>query len=209
MMADQASYAPSAPDPAQAREVLAANVERWSAYHSQKENITWAAATLYVAAIAVMLGLGPVPFWSAAEPRKFWPFFVALFLTAAIGIYFISRQFYRRHVSHLLVHACSNLLAKWLVRPPAATDLEPRDLGKHGLGRETDFQLVPSAVISELQDLKRLVQERDSGMPWWRRLHDEVLTYCLLALWTVVGLAKVFLGWQTSRVWLRASGLLP
>lgn len=173
------------------------HIARFAAYHSQKENMTWAAATLYVLATAVLVGLGSAPFWRDAPWWTFWSFFVVLGLTSTVAFFFVSAQFQRRDAAHWLVQACSNLSAQWLVAGPTSADLEPLDLGKHGFGTSHDQQLFPAAVVREVARLKQEQAARKVRNAS-DRLTDRVLTLSIMAAWTVAALAKVLLAWSPS-----------
>ena len=173
-----------------ARELLHAHASRLAAYHAQKETMTWSAATLYVVAVAVLLGTGRAPFWHQAPWWKFWPFVGLLSLTAFIAFKFVSRQFERRTSAADLVHACGNVLSRWVLKNPEPDACEPVDLAGHGLAPGHAFQLMPRAVVDELEDLRRK-RGTTSARP-----HDEHLTYVLMWAWTAAGLARLLLAWR-------------
>jgi len=175
-----------------ARDLVVSYIDRFAAYHSQKETMTWSAATLYVVAVSVLLATGREPFWYRAPWWKFWPFVALLAATAYVAFAFVHRQFQRRLASHLLVHACSNVAVQWLTREPTVAECQPQSLQEHGFGAEQDYQLVPAAVTDEL---KRMA-ERKREHPQQYKYHDRRTTFILMSLWTAAALARLLSSWQ-------------
>ena len=187
-----------------ARDLLLAHITRFATYHSQKETMTWSAATLYVVAVSFLLAAGDKPFWHVAPSWKFWPFAALLGITASIAFLFVNKQFQRRLQSHLLVHACSNVAARWLTYEPTLQECEvqdlQQDLADYDFGPDQDYQLMPRAVVDELKEIRR----RTTANPKKYRVLDERLTRVLMSAWTVAGIARVLLSRRPI-----AQGLVP
>jgi hypothetical protein len=186
-------------------DLLLAHSSRLAAYHSQKETMTWSAATLYVVAIAVLLASGREPFWHHAPAWKFLPFVALLALTAYVAFRFVSKQFKRRTESHLLVHACNNVVTKWLERPPKSEDCVSEDLGDRVFDPTGEYQLMPHALVVELKKIREKHNEIQKNRSWLD--DDERLTILTMRAWTLAGCARLFLAWKPVAEFLARLGL--
>lgn len=183
-------------------ELLLAHASRLAAYHSQKETMTWSAATLYVIAVAVLLASGREPFWHHAPWWKFWPFVGLLAFTAFVAFEFVAKQFTRRTESHLLVHACINAATRAGEHSPALEDAQVQDLNSHIFDPTGKYQLMPRSVVVELDDIREKHTEIQKKRTW--RDDDERLTKVIMILWTFAGAARLLLAWQPVAQWLNA-----
>jgi hypothetical protein len=165
------------------KDLLLAHLTEYSSYHAQKETMTWASATFFVAAVVILVAADP--FWRCWDARAFVPFVALLVVTGIVAGAFVWLQFRRRQQSAHFVQACKNVGARWVVSSPKDEDLEPTlvdEFAKRG-------QLFPKVLALEY----RKIMGEPEGI-WW----DEVATYLIMGLWSVAALLKVVLTWDVS-----------
>lgn len=98
-------------------------IEYFGSYHTQKENMTWAATTTYVVGAAILLGVEP--FWKSWPSPAFTGYVILLVATAALVFWFMWWQFKRRRQAAALMETAADCASVWMHTPPTPTDLEP------------------------------------------------------------------------------------
>jgi len=166
----------------EAQNLLLGHIQAYQAYHSQKETMTWAVATLFVAAAAVLLGTDP--FWAHWNCIAFISFLLLLLATGIAAFLLLKVQFARRRSSSHFFSACVNTVTRWVKNDPSDADLEPTLIAEFGKSGE----LAPAALAKEFKE----IDSAPNRNVWW----DKVLTYVVMSLWGIGALVKVALTWK-------------
>jgi len=140
---------------AAARELLLSHVARLAAYHAQKENMGWAALTVY---LGLMLGLlsqyddvAVALFRGGLLVSPLIPGSLAFAWLSFLMLEFMIHQVEHRHASQWEMSSCIRILTDWLDAPPrdlAATRLS--SVPRLGYAR-SDKQVMPKAVVTDLK----------------------------------------------------------
>jgi hypothetical protein len=144
-------------------------------YHTQKENMTWVAASVYIAASIFLL---QSDFWKLWQMNSFNAFLFLVLLTAIISFWFVGWQFKNRLVAAVLADACASAAAKFI--SPTET-LKVSDLEVVPLIASDTSRKVPKVLADEYQ---RLMSERSLFrrlFRWW----PFRLTFIVMLAWTI------------------------
>jgi hypothetical protein len=153
-------------------EYLRATRDHYEAYHNHKEQMAYAATTLYLALLTAVAAK-PCAVWEPAISKA--AFVRLVFASAVIGFSFVVWQLRNREFAADLVRACGDLLTETVASSLNNPDLAPTTYGQHEL---------PYFLVARL----RLIgKDRRFFGPRF----SEAITYSLMLGWTIGALIRV------------------
>lgn len=156
-------------------DLLVQHRNHFAAYHHHKEQMGYAATTVYLGALAYALFNTP-----SSGPMHLTPLrWIFLILTAMMAVFFVIWQLRNRSFAADMVQACNCLLARSLSRPFTDAERQVAFLRGHQY---------PTMLVDEFNGIRR--SRRLLGGP----KASEAITYAAMAFWTLFALWGV-LGW--------------
>ncbi|MBI3247048.1 MAG: hypothetical protein HYZ50_11150 [Deltaproteobacteria bacterium] len=151
-------------------------LQMYETYHTQKENMTWVATTVYLGAAVVVVA--SKAFWKnwSCPVLGAW---LALILTTAVSAFvFVWWQFDRRFKAAAFLDACADTAVRWLQDKDRQPDLEPVELPA--------FRIM---VPREIANAYRSNQRDGLHLPL-------ILTLLLMLLWTAAAAISIVSRWE-------------
>jgi branched-subunit amino acid ABC-type transport system permease component len=154
-------------------QLLLALRDHYATYHHHKEQMAYAAATLYLAAATGIAIKGP-NLWQPCPSEIFR--FKFVLVTTIVAYLFVAWQLRKREYAADMVQACGDLLVLGTAMRLVSPDLTPASHGEH---------LVPAVLKEKLQEIAR-------GRPFLGGPRfSEALTYLVMFIWMIGALVRV------------------
>ena len=153
-------------------------LDSYESYHTQKENMTWAGATVFVGGAIALVVMGDPP-WQKWSYIAYVSFLFLLLATATMGIIFVQWQFRNRHFASDLFLACANVGARWTEKSPPPEELKAVPVD----ARDKVPLLLPAELANEYQ---QIAKKRITPVA-------QYLTLGTMLLWAIAALARVVL----------------